>query len=179
MGGRGVLPYISYMGMCRALGYGFRAALVWNRVWFLLSGIGYDFDKEHVHLFCSCYFDIDQGHSGLKRGMKNHIFWSEIGSGFWEPCGTPPPKSSGPYFPIQTLIWHAVVCGASGQCDVTRDRRMATVNTTLTGTQNSGVHDQLSPLVEPSVCAIILLARKFLIQYEDSSVLHPVDNSMR
>ena len=30
--------------------------------------------------------------SDLKRGMKNHIFWSEIGSGFWEPCGTPPPK---------------------------------------------------------------------------------------
>ena len=30
--------------------------------------------------------------SGLKRGMKNHIFLSGIGSGFWEPCGTPPPK---------------------------------------------------------------------------------------
>ena len=27
--------------------------------------------------------------------MKNHIFWSEIGSGFWEPCGTPPPKMLG------------------------------------------------------------------------------------
>ena len=26
----------------------------------------------------------------LKRSMKNNIFWSEIGSGFWEPCGTPP-----------------------------------------------------------------------------------------
>ena len=26
--------------------------------------------------------------SGLKRGLKNHIFWSEIGSGFWKPCST-------------------------------------------------------------------------------------------
>ena len=71
----------------------------------------------------SCYFHIDQGHSdhfkwyivqteaspgkprskmgyrfsgsGLKRGLKNHTFWSEIGSGFWEPCGTPPPKMLG------------------------------------------------------------------------------------
>ena len=33
--GGGVLLYISYMGMCRTLGYGFRAVLVWNRVCFL------------------------------------------------------------------------------------------------------------------------------------------------
>ena len=72
------------------------------------SGIGYDFDKEYVHFF-SCYFDIDKwcivqmeaspGNPGSnvktrsemgygflgsdrKRGMKNHIFWYEIGSGF-------------------------------------------------------------------------------------------------
>ena len=31
----GVLPYMSYIGMCCTLGYGFRAVLVWNRVWFL------------------------------------------------------------------------------------------------------------------------------------------------
>ena len=24
--------------------------------------------------------------------MENVIFWSEIGSGFWEPGGTPPPR---------------------------------------------------------------------------------------
>ena len=30
-----VLPYMSYIGMCRTLGYGFRAVLVLNRVWFL------------------------------------------------------------------------------------------------------------------------------------------------
>ena len=25
-------------------------------------------------------------------GVKNDIFWSEIGSGFWGPCGTPPQR---------------------------------------------------------------------------------------
>ena len=33
--------------------------------------------------------------SGLKMGMENNIVWSEIGSGFWEPCGTPPTKILG------------------------------------------------------------------------------------
>ena len=60
---------------------------------------------RNMFIYFSCYFDIDQGHSdrfkwcivqtearsemgyrfsgsGLKRGMKNPIFWSEIGSGF-------------------------------------------------------------------------------------------------
>ena len=27
----------------------------------------------------------------LKTGVENHIFWSEIGSGFGEPGGTPSP----------------------------------------------------------------------------------------
>ena len=31
-GGGEVLPYISYIGMCRPKGYGFRAVLVWKRV---------------------------------------------------------------------------------------------------------------------------------------------------
>ena len=31
-GGGGVLPYMGYMGMCGAKGYGFSAALVINRV---------------------------------------------------------------------------------------------------------------------------------------------------
>ena len=30
--------------------------------------------------------------SGLKTGVENDIFWSEIGSGFGEPGGTPPPR---------------------------------------------------------------------------------------
>ena len=25
-------------------------------------------------------------------GVENYIFWSEIESGFEEPCGTPPPR---------------------------------------------------------------------------------------
>ena len=29
---------------------------------------------------------------GLKTGVKNDIFWSEIGSGFGESGGTPPPR---------------------------------------------------------------------------------------
>ena len=29
---------------------------------------------------------------GLKTGLENSVFWSEIGSGFGEPGGTPPPN---------------------------------------------------------------------------------------
>ena len=29
---------------------------------------------------------------GLRKGVKSGLFWSEIWSGFWEPCGTPPPR---------------------------------------------------------------------------------------
>ena len=29
---------------------------------------------------------------GLKTGVENDIFWSEIGSGFGDVGGTPPPK---------------------------------------------------------------------------------------
>jgi len=29
---------------------------------------------------------------GLKKGVRNGIFWSEIGSGFGDTGGTPPPK---------------------------------------------------------------------------------------
>jgi len=31
---------------------------------------------------------------GLKTGVGNGIFWSEIGSGFGDTGGTPPPKIS-------------------------------------------------------------------------------------
>ena len=30
--------------------------------------------------------------SGLKTGVENGMFWSEIASGFGEPGGTPPPR---------------------------------------------------------------------------------------
>ena len=36
---RGVVPYIGYIGMCRAKGYVFLAVLVWNRVWFVHSSL--------------------------------------------------------------------------------------------------------------------------------------------
>ena len=79
----GGLLYISHMGMCRTLGYGFRAVLVWK---------GYDFDKEHVHLFLLLFWHWSgtfRPLQDLERGMENNIFWSEIG------CGTPPPKNLG------------------------------------------------------------------------------------
>ena len=36
--------------------------------------------------------DMDFKRSGLKTSVENYIFWSEIGSGFGEPGGTPPPR---------------------------------------------------------------------------------------
>jgi len=36
---------------------------------------------------------------GLKTGVGNGIFWSEIGSGFGDAGGTPPPKISKEYPP--------------------------------------------------------------------------------
>ena len=37
--------------------------------------------------------------SGLKTGMENGMFWSEIGSEFGEPGGTPPPQIFKEYSP--------------------------------------------------------------------------------
>ena len=37
-------------------------------------------------------FDI-RGYVGLKTGVKNAFLWSEIGPGFEEPGGTPPPRN--------------------------------------------------------------------------------------
>ena len=53
---------------------------------------------RNMFIYFSCYFDIDDHFivqteprsemeyrflgSGLKRGLKNHLFWSEIGSEF-------------------------------------------------------------------------------------------------
>ena len=36
---------------------------------------------------------------GVKTGVENNIFQSEIGSGLGEPGGTPPPKIPGNTFP--------------------------------------------------------------------------------
>ena len=36
--------------------------------------------------------DIISSKPGLKTGVKNDIFWSEIGSGFREPGGIPQPR---------------------------------------------------------------------------------------
>ena len=54
--GGGILPYISYIVMCRPKGYGFWAFLVWKRAWIL-----------EVTAW------------GLKTGLENGMFWSEIG----------------------------------------------------------------------------------------------------
>ena len=41
---------------------------------------------------------------GLKTGVENAMFWSQIGSGFGEPGGTPPPtiprSNPPPLFPL-------------------------------------------------------------------------------
>ena len=45
--------------------------------------------------------------SGLKTGVENDIFWSEIGSGFGEPGGTPPsriPRSTPPGLEMRTNL---------------------------------------------------------------------------
>ena len=104
-GGRGVLPYISYMGMCRTLGYGFRAVLVWNRVCLLPFFAFLVWNRAWLQIYGYRFSGSD-----LKRGMKNHIFCYEIGSEFWEPCGTPPPKFWGvppPLLNNHTFNWQS------------------------------------------------------------------------
>ena len=39
----------------------------------------------------------------MKTGVKNDIFWSEIGSGFGEPGGTPPQRILGNRIPLQGI----------------------------------------------------------------------------
>ena len=38
------------------------------------------------------YGTFEKRAPGLKKGVGNSMFWSEIGLGFGEPHGTPPPK---------------------------------------------------------------------------------------
>ena len=97
-GERGILLYISYIGMCRPKWYGFGvvlvwnrvinfAFLVWNRVWFW-QGLPWD---RTVHLFLLLFWHwpgtfiyiYGLSGSGLKKSLENPIFWSGIGSGFW------------------------------------------------------------------------------------------------
>ena len=55
--------------------------------------IGENGSKKHLNIFLSgpeSYRDFrETGPSGLKTGVKNGIFWSEIGLGFGEPAAHP------------------------------------------------------------------------------------------
>ena len=42
------------------------------------------------------------GKRGLKKGMKNGVIWSKIGSGFGKPGGTPDQKFRG----VFAIIWY-------------------------------------------------------------------------
>ena len=116
--------------MCRPIGYGFCAVLVWKRVCTLpiLVWNGVWFSRELSESECMNVFivsnpnDLDRKknmrirngfeefvflpsnlkarsengygfeRSRLKTGAENNTFWSEIGSGFGEQGGTPPPR---------------------------------------------------------------------------------------
>ena len=47
-----------------------------------------------MHMLCKVRSENGYGflRPGLKTGVENGIFWSEIGSGFGDAGGTPPPK---------------------------------------------------------------------------------------
>ena len=47
-----------------------------------------------IHMLCKVRSENGYGflRPGLKTGVENGIFWSEIGSGFGDAGGTPPPK---------------------------------------------------------------------------------------
>ena len=49
-----------------------------------------------MHMLCKVRSENGYGflRPGLKMGVENGIFWSEIGSGFGDAGGTPPPKIS-------------------------------------------------------------------------------------
>ena len=87
--------------------WGRRKLWIWHRNQEISKGLNKDFwnrpgtfrPLQVVHCANGSQSRETDSGSGLKRGMKNHIFWSEIGSGFWEPCGTPPPKILGSSLP--------------------------------------------------------------------------------
>jgi len=57
-----------------------------------------DFRSALMHMLCLITYKVRSENgcgflrSGLKTGVGNGIFWSEIGSGFGDAGGTPPPK---------------------------------------------------------------------------------------
>ena len=61
---RGVLPYISQIGMCRPKGWGLGAFLVWKRVYTLptLAGIRYGFRENYgsVWAYLSFHFQMNK-----------------------------------------------------------------------------------------------------------------------
>ena len=103
--------------------------LVWNLVWFsrelrecLNLFIVYRKKDKYANSkwmlrnsFCCCSNLSNNGiifqRPGLKTGVKNDIFWSEIGSGFGEPGDRPPPRilrstpSPGTYLVLRTFVF--------------------------------------------------------------------------
>ena len=58
----------------------------------------FEFEMDLNNFFCLCS-NLESNDNmisalrpGLKTGVENYIFWSEIGSGFGEPGGTPQPR---------------------------------------------------------------------------------------
>ena len=45
---------------------------------------------------------------GMKTGVENYIFWSEIGSGFEETDGTPPPRIPRSTAPLGCAAFYAL-----------------------------------------------------------------------
>ena len=100
---RGGLPYVSHMGMCCTKEYGFcagyRFCQFWPRIeygfrgkhgseWTYLS-FQFQMNKKEIeicefgenfkqHFFVGVWISL---RPGLKKDVKNEIFWSEIGSG--------------------------------------------------------------------------------------------------
>ena len=64
-----------------------------------------DFRSALMHMVCLITYKVrsENGYAflrpDLKTGVGNGIFWSEIGSGFGDAGGTPPPK-----IPRSTLL---------------------------------------------------------------------------
>ena len=117
---RGELPCISYRGMCRPKRYGLRdflvwkrvytlPILVWNRVWFsrelrecinvFMVSIRHELKNKEKYIYANLFLKArsENGYrfkrSGLKTVVENDVIWSEIGSGFGEPGGTPTKNS--------------------------------------------------------------------------------------
>ena len=62
--GRGVLPYMGYIGMCGPKGYGFSAVLLINRIWFLHSNLDMGIYLRS-HLFVIIEKKIDKSPSQI------------------------------------------------------------------------------------------------------------------